>query len=97
MTVDEMLDRISAHELAEWGEEYKLMPFGSQWQQTTRICGVIADAMGMKKKDGSSFTDADFYPFLIKRVMSVESSESIAAKLTVLADRNKQANKKKKK
>lgn len=97
MTVEEMLDRISAVELAEWEAQYKLSPFGDEWKQTVRICGVVAMAMGLKKKDGTCFQESDFYPIAVRQLGVKESEESISAKLVSLVESTKHQKKKKKK
>jgi hypothetical protein len=43
MPVSEMLGRISARELAEWAEYYRLEPFGQEWHQAAMAPMVLAN------------------------------------------------------
>jgi len=61
MTVEQLLDGISAAELAEWQAYYRFEPFGDEWQQTSYLCAMTGNAAG-GKKGGGRFKPQDFMP-----------------------------------
>jgi len=61
MTVERLLDEMSAAELAEWQAFYRVEPFGEAWQQTGQICAMIGNAAG-GKRGGGKFAARDFWP-----------------------------------
>ena len=61
MTVEELLDRISAAELTEWMAYYAYEPFGESWKQTSYLCSMIGNGSG-GKRGGGAFKPVDFLP-----------------------------------
>ena len=61
MTVNELLDRMSMDELAEWMAYYEIEPFGESWKQTAYICSMVGNAAG-GKKGGRPFQPDEFLP-----------------------------------
>ncbi len=70
-----MLAKHTSREITEWREEHKRTPLG--WHPFVKVCCVVAAAMGMKKADGSHFSEEDFYPFAVKqKAMPADAIES---------------------
>ena len=61
MTVERLLNEISAAELSEWAAYYRFEPFGDEWQQTSYICAMTGNAAG-GRKGGGKFKPQDFMP-----------------------------------
>lgn len=64
MTVERLLDEMSAAELAEWRAFYTFEPFGEEWKQTSYICTMLGNSAG-GKKGGGKFKPEDFLPIKI--------------------------------
>jgi hypothetical protein len=60
-TVEELLDRISAAELAEWRAYWQFEPFGEPWRQTALLAASVRNANG-GKGGGRGFSIDDFLP-----------------------------------
>jgi hypothetical protein len=65
-TVEELLSRISAAELAEWQAYYAIEPFGETWKQTSYLCAMVGNGAG-GKKGGGNFKPDDFMPVRLSR------------------------------
>lgn len=61
MTVEEMLDRMSAPEYERWRAYYRIMPFGESLRETAMICAMVGNAAGGRKR-GGNFKPTDFLP-----------------------------------
>ena len=61
LTVDELLDKMTSTELAEWMAFYCVEPFGDEWKQTGLLCSMVGNAAG-GKRGGRQFTYRDFLP-----------------------------------
>lgn len=64
MTVQELLTRVSAQELAEWLAYYELEPWG-EWRADTRagiVACTVANAHRNPKKQRKAYTPEDFMP-----------------------------------
>jgi len=61
MTVERLLNEMSAAELAEWIAFYTVEPFGEDWKQTSYVCTMTGNASG-GKRGGKPFEPSDFLP-----------------------------------
>ena len=65
MTVDEVLDKHTSHDLAGWQAYEDLEPWGYPWER--HVAGVLAMLTAVQKLegiDGSRLMGADFFPNL---------------------------------
>lgn len=69
MTVENLLDGMTAAEFTDWQAFYRVEPFGDEWRQTGEICAMVGNAAG-GKRNGGSFTPRDFLPIkpLLKHI-----------------------------
>lgn len=76
VNVDEMLERITSEQFAEWIAFYRCEPFGENWLQTSYVCAMINNVVATKQSDS---VDLDFFmPSFAKekkRAISVNQDE----------------------
>jgi len=79
MTVAELLNRISSHELTEWMAFYSIEPFGDQRDdlRTGIITSTIANVNRSSKQ--KPFTPVDFMPYVERP--KVNKAAELKAKL----------------
>lgn len=86
MTRRTLLRNLDAAELAEWEEYWALEPFENTWQMTAKICLSVVTAGGVKKRNGSKWTEEDFMPAGYRPPKTRDdSADAIEANLMVWA------------
>lgn len=85
MTVEELLTRMSAAELAEWQAYYVCEPFGEDWKQTSYLCSMVGNAAGGHRR--GKFEPEDFLPVkpTIAQTAKRQSSDEMLAIFKQLA------------
>lgn len=87
MTVEDLLNSVSAAELAEWQAYFAFEPFGDEWLRSSYVCAMTGNAAG-GKRGGGKFKPQEFLPVKPPRRHVRMSSEQMLAAFKIIANGN---------